>query len=81
MLAQPLRPIADAIDPERVRRAAQDFQPPDVTGVARTLRCGTRSRDSLWHGPWHDPWAECATGGIPWRSRSSASRSLARSAG
>jgi hypothetical protein len=37
MLAQTLRPIGAALDPDRVRRAAADIQPPDPRQLARTL--------------------------------------------
>ena len=37
MLAQALRPIGAALDPDRIRRAAADTQPPDPQRLARTL--------------------------------------------
>ncbi|MEW6225271.1 MAG: hypothetical protein AB1627_11655 [Chloroflexota bacterium] len=37
MLAQALRPIGAALDPDRIRRAAADTQPPDPRQLARTL--------------------------------------------
>jgi hypothetical protein len=37
MLAQTLRPIGAALDPDRVRRAAADIQPPDPRQLARAL--------------------------------------------
>lgn len=37
MLAQTLRPIGAALDPDRIRRAAGDIQPPDTAQLVRSL--------------------------------------------
>jgi len=38
MLAEAIRPIGAALDPERIRRAAGDIQPPDTQQLVRSLQ-------------------------------------------